>query len=295
MPAETLQYGDHKLQTVTISTVSDNLNAGYWVILIHGGAWRDPTQTAISYLSPAESILTTSPTYNSTTLPHIAAFASIEYRLSAHPGYPQSPDHTDPIEYRNAKHPDHIRDVQAALGLLQRKFGFGTKYILVGHSAGATLAFQSVMGAFQDSAAAVVSPPAAILGMAGIYDLRLLRDTHRHISAYQEFIEGAFGSDEAVWDAASPASVKGSEGVEKGWTSGRLAVLSHSPQDGLVDAAQQQAMQAALSRWEDSTPQGSGQRRVEILSVKGDHDDAWMKGDELARAIAHTLAELQKK
>jgi hypothetical protein len=32
MPIETLQYGDHKLQTVTISTVSDNLNAGYWVM-----------------------------------------------------------------------------------------------------------------------------------------------------------------------------------------------------------------------------------------------------------------------
>ncbi|PKX94372.1 arylformamidase [Aspergillus novofumigatus IBT 16806] len=294
MPTETLQYGHHKLQTVTISTVSDNLDAGYWVILIHGGAWRDPTQTAVSYLTPAESILTTPPAYTSTTLPHIAAFASIEYRLSAHPSYPQNPDHTDPTEHRNAKHPDHIRDVQAALDLLQRKYGFGTKYILVGHSAGATLAFQSVMGAFRDSAAAVVSPPAAILGMAGIYDLRLLRDTHRHISAYQEFIEGAFGSDEAVWGAASPASVNGSEGVEGGWTSGRLAVLAHSAEDGLVDAAQQQAMQAALSRWEDSTPQGSGQRRVEMLSLKGDHDDAWIKGDELARAIAHTLAGLQK-
>jgi acetyl esterase/lipase len=215
--------------------------------------------------------------------------------LSAHPGYPQSSDHTDPTEYRNAKHPDHIRDVQAALALLQRQYGFGSKYILVGHSAGATLAFQLVMGAFRDSAAAVVSPPAAILGMAGIYDLRLLRDTHRHISAYQELIEGAFSSDEAVWDAVSPACVKGSEGVEGGWTSSRLAVLAHSPEDGLVDAAQQQAMQAALSRWEEGTPQGSGQRRVEMLSLKGDHDNAWMKGDELARAIAHTLAELQKQ
>lgn len=215
--------------------------------------------------------------------------------MSAHPSYPQSPDHTDPTEYRNAKHPDHIRDVQAALALLQHKYGFGDKYILVGHSAGATLSFQSVMGAFRDSAAAVVSPPAAILGMAGIYDLRLLRDTHRRISAYQEFIEGAFSSDETEWDAASPAFVKGSEGVEGGWTSGRLAVLAHSPEDGLVDVAQQQAMQAALSHWANSTPQGSWQRRVEMLSVKGDHDDAWMKGDELARAIAHTLAELQKE
>ncbi|KAF7118261.1 hypothetical protein CNMCM5793_007677 [Aspergillus hiratsukae] len=228
------------------------------------------------------------------TLPHIAAFASIEYRLSAHPGYPQSSDHTDPTEYRNAKHPDHIRDAQAALALLQRKYGFGTKYILVGHSAGATLAFQSVMGSFRDSAAVVVvPPPAAILGMAGIYDLRLLRDTHRNISAYQEFIEGAFGADEAMWNAASPACVKDTDGVDGGWTSGRLAVLAHSPEDGLVDAAQQQAMQAALRRWKDSTPQGSGQRRVEMLSLKGDHDDAWVKGEELARAIAHTLAELR--
>ncbi|EAW07836.1 arylformamidase [Aspergillus clavatus NRRL 1] len=283
MPTEILQYGDHSLQTITVSTVSEDPSTGYWVILIHGGAWRDPTQTASNYLAPVESILTASPEYTSTTLPHIAAFASIEYRLSPHPNHPQDPKHTQPSEYRNAQHPDHLRDVQAALALLQQKYKFGSRYILVGHSAGATLAFQSVMGALQGGAA-----PAAILGMAGIYDLRLLRDTHRAISAYQEFIEGAFGSDETLWDAVSPATVEGSGGVEGGWTTGRLAVLARSSGDGLVDAGQQEAMKRVLGRWEH----GGGKRRVETLALEGDHDDAWEKGDELARAIAFTLAEL---
>lgn len=204
----------------------------------------------------------------------------------------------NPKEYRNAKHPDHIHDVEAALALLQARYGFGERYILVGHSCGATMSFQAVMGSsgggFQaESAPAFPLPrPTAILGVAGIYDLRLLRDTYRDRPEWQEFIEGAFGSDETLWDSVSPARVEGANGVESGWKVGRLVVLAHSPEDGLVDASQGEAMRWALTRWERNQVDGRN-RRVVMLPVKGQHDDPWEKGEELARAITATVQELQ--
>lgn len=133
--------------------------------------------------------------------------------------------------------------------------------------------------------------PIGILGTAGIYDLRLLRDTYRDRPEWQEFIEGAFGTDEDVWDAASPANVGGSAGVQGRWGAGRVAVLAHSPEDGLVDASQGETMRWALTGWER---EGGGKRRVVMLPVKGQHDDVWEKGEELARAVGVTVDEVRK-
>ena len=135
--------------------------------------------------------------------------------------------------------------------------------------------------------------PIAILGTEGIYDLRLLRDTHRHISAYQEFIQDAFGTDESVWDAASFASRGkdggGSSGVQRGWGSGRLAVLAQSAEDSLVDEGQTEAMKESLITWESQ-----GGRRVIVLALTGEHDEPWRKGEEMVRAIAVTIQNLQE-
>jgi hypothetical protein len=179
--------------------------------------------------------------------------------------------------------------VQAALGFLQRKYGFGERYILVGHSCGATLAFQSVMGCFN---AGDVGGPVAVLGAAGIYNLKLLRDTFKEIPAYQAIIEGAFGSDESVWDAVSSALVKGSGGVEGGWGDGRLAVLAHSLNDGLVDGKQLEAMSRFLGRWMEGQLEGKS-RSVEVFSLEGEHDECWKTGEELAKAITFTIEKLQ--
>lgn len=183
--------------------------------------------------------------------------------------------------------------MEAALALLQSKYGFGDRYILVGHSCGATMAFQYLMQSWSGAVSGPTPKPTAVLGTAGIYDLRLLRDTYRDMPAWQEFIEGAFGSDEALWDSVSPARVEGANAVESGWTAGRLAVLAHSPEDGLVDASQGEAMRWALTRWEKNAAEGK-HRRVVMLPLKGGHDDAWEKGEELARAIAVTVEELRK-
>ncbi|KAJ5587755.1 uncharacterized protein N7459_003520 [Penicillium hispanicum] len=314
----TVTYGRHSLlQTISVTTLKPCPD-GYWVIYIHGGAWRDPTVTSSAF-DNAESILRSSP-----GLP-IAGFASISYRLSAHPNHPQDQATTPPQEFRYAKHPDHIRDVEAALAFLQNTYGFGPRYILVGHSCGATLAFQSVMGAVaghreqlfnggaNDSGADAnmvsSSPdplpprlrahPTAIVGVAGIYDIRRLVDTHRDISAYRQFIEGAFGADELLWDTVSPAQMIGSRGVEGGWKSGRLVVLAHSKDDELVDKDQLESMREALKRWEGQEAQIPVQelttrnRRVRVLPISGAHDEAWLNGDELARAIKLAFVELQ--
>ena len=102
---------------------------GLWVIFIHGGAWlhvlfyivpnnrRDPRQTShdgdplLNYLRGTDLPLT---------------LASVNYRLSP-----------------AVRHPSHQEDVIAALTYLKEQYGM-KEYILVGHSAGATLAFQSV-------------------------------------------------------------------------------------------------------------------------------------------------------
>ncbi|KAE8353287.1 Alpha/Beta hydrolase protein [Aspergillus coremiiformis] len=290
MPTETFTYSsDHNLQTVTVTTLSEPPPKGYWLILIHGGAWHDPDITSLNFANAAESLLTTSPTYTSTQR-HIAAFASISYRLSPHLHHPQDRTSTNPREYRGATHPDHINDVQTAIAFLQGKYGFGERYILVGHSCGGTLAFQSVMGRFN---AGVAHGPVAVVGVAGIYDLRLLRDTFKGIPAYQEIVEGAFGADETVWDAVSPAVVPGEDGVEGGWKAGRLAVLAYSSGDSLVDAKQWEGMRAALlDGWVKCQ---DVKRSVEALSLKGEHDECWQKGEELARAIAFTIEKLQKE
>ncbi|KAL4809666.1 Alpha/Beta hydrolase protein [Aspergillus unguis] len=327
MSLETFAYGDHDLQTVTVArplpgpaatgtprSPSNNAGAGagdgYWVILIHGGAWRDPTQTSTSYLLPALRIFSSAsstPNQHPSLPSSISGIASISYRLSAHPAHPQDLPATLPSRKQVAKHPDHLRDVQAAMEFLQREFGFGERYVLVGHSCGATLAFQAVMGSLSSSPPSGMNgmtngegagknvgegfeyaKPLAILGMAGVYDLRLLRDSHTDISAYQEFIAGAFGDKEDVWDAVSPAVVTGPQGVE-GWEAGKIVVLAHSKDDELCDLAQSDRMRGSLKRWE-----GESKREVHFLSIEGKHDEAWEKGEELARGILYTIEQLQK-
>lgn len=215
--------------------------------------------------------------------------------------------------------------MEAALAFLQNTYGFGPRYILVGHSCGATLAFQAVMGAVAghreqmfngggaddsgaDGEAVSAHPlplpprlsaqPTAIVGVAGIYDLRRLLGTHRNISAYWDFVEGAFGADDLLWDAVSPAQMVGSRGVEGGWKTGRLVVLAHSKDDELVDKGQPEAMRESLTGWEGTEAQVPKQelthknRRVRLLSIGGAHDDAWIDGRELARSVKFAFEEL---
>lgn len=89
-----------------------------------------------------------------------------------------------------------------------------TKYLLAGHSAGATIALQSVMDCEDEG-------PEGVLGVNGIYDLEGLVTWREE---YKELVEGAFGGVEG-WKRASPnggwneqmmstrGMVMGSEGI----------------------------------------------------------------------------------
>lgn len=215
----------------------------------------------------------------------IAAYASIDYRLSPHADFPQAPAPvTPPARLREASHPDHLADVRAGLAALQARYGFGGRYVLVGHSAGATLAFQVLMGDAAAPAAPLPAPelalPAAVVGLEGIYDLPGL--VLRFGSAYGAFVAAAFGHDEVAWAAASPAQFAGGYGAR--WPAGRLAVLGWSPDDELIDEPEVDALAAVLAR--DGVP-----LRV-FKDLEGRHNALYEDGRHFARLICETLKQL---
>lgn len=110
---------------------------------------------------------------------------------------------------------------------------------------------------------------------------------------YQQIVEGAFDTAENVWDMVSPAGPNGPHDIEIGWSSGQLAVLCHSQEDILVSPDQTAAMQSVLTRWAIGRRSKCRPRRVEVVSVKGAHDDIWRNGEELAKVISFALENLR--
>lgn len=227
----------------------------------------------------------------------IAGFASLNYRLSAHPAYPQDVERESSYELRHAKHPGHIDDVLTAIGVLQEKYGFGERYLLVGHSVGATMAFQVALSQsvpWNPTTAASkerrVEPPAALLGVEGIYDFPLLvRSVPDEIrDKCLEATQGAFGKNESVWLEASPAQYS-AEAYSRSWDGGRrLVIVAHSREDELVDWEQVRAIRKTFSH------RVEGDRiKFEVLELNGKHDEVWEKGQELARAIAEAIRGLK--
>lgn len=254
---------------------------------IHGGAWRDNTVLAESFLT-TYSLLTQNPFIKT----KVAGFASIDYRLSPHPNAPQDPSSTPSTQLRAAKHPEHIHDVQAALTFLHDKYAIDDRYILVGHSCGATLSFQVVMNKVQGADITTFPKPRAVAGVCGIYDLALLRDDFRHIKIYEDFIKGAFGVDERLWEGVSPAKVNGVDGVAAGWENGVVAVLASSTGDSLINQPQTDAMLQVVKQWQGLE---QGRNVIEMYDLKEEHDDVWAKGEELARVIITTVQTLTEK
>lgn len=182
----------------------------------------------------------------------IAGYASINYRLSPHPDHPQKPEKTPTYEIHDAKHPDQINDVIAGLAKLQSKYGFGSNYLLAGHSVGATLAFQVALcqqSSWQppsisssSTTSTSIEPPSGILGLNGIYSFPAL---HKSFPSYVGMTSGALGSDPKVHSAVSPACYPASTYAST-WNPShgrqRIIILASSPQDTLVDARQVEVM-----------------------------------------------------
>jgi kynurenine formamidase len=252
-----------------------------WIVFVHGGGWRDPEILASSFNITRDKLL------YSSIAPHVAGYASIDYRLSPSPAHPKDPSNpSDPA--RNAKHPDHINDVLTAILYLQEKYHFEDRYLLVGHSVGATLAMQVAMkrywGSQYESTYALelnVTPPIAILGLQGVYDIAALVANHDGVPIYRDFVTNALGP--SGWDAASPVNAD----FEDTWPDGKFVVLARSSEDFLVEEDQLSRMKNALAAqgWTEK-----GDKKIKTFELKGEHDEVWETGD-IARAIEFAVQE----
>ena len=247
-------------------------------------------------------------------LSRIAGYASVNYRLSPYPSHPIAPSEPgDPA--RNVQHPTHVLDVLDSLAFLQENYGFGKNYILAGHSAGATLAWQVVMNRWRrPSRVKVGSPssrdenpslPLGIICLAGIYDLGALHDRHIDNPMYEDMLYGAFPGGPGTWSSISPSTwLSGSPGIlDKVWPNGRLILVGHSRDDELVEEEQALELMQALKKHDNATDDSndniSGQdaasdglsketkeRRIsKLVWIQGYHDDIFEQGHEMAKMI----------
>lgn len=134
-----------------------------------------------------------------------------------------------------------------------------------------------------------LSSPRAIVGVCGIYDLKVMIANHESspwAQVYKDFVTGAFGKDGSVWDAVSPWRY---EEFEKWGVEGRkLVVLASSRDDELIEKEQAEIMGEKIGKV------GSGVHCQVLDSLTGAHDDVWLQGTELARAIASAVGWIGK-
>jgi len=140
--------------------------------------------------------------------------ASVNYRLSP-----------------TVKHPSHRDDVIAALKYLNTRYGM-KEYVLVGHSAGACLAFQT-----HDAVTGCVG----VVGVEGIYDLTELVEEYPD---YESFVQEAFSSERVVWKEASPTYIV----RERGLSSKLTVLLVQSREDELLGPRQTETMFKVLQQ-----------------------------------------------
>jgi kynurenine formamidase len=241
---------------------------------LHGGAWRDPDVDSMAF-EPAVKLLCGNPRVQ----PSFSGFASINYRLSSYPNRSKNPSAPSDAS-RNAKQPDHVKDVSKALIFLEKEYGISSGYLLVGHSAGATLAFQVE----EECEGLRIPPPKGVMGVEGIYSLKDLTISFEKIPFYKEFVVSAFGSDEEVWQRASPSSST----HPAAWRKAKVIIIAHSEEDELVDKVQADLMLERV--W--GTP--ACKSALHYLKANGKHDQIWEEGHELAHLIEEAVILVQE-
>lgn len=156
--------------TIRFHEPADRQQASKALVLIHGGAWIDEKNTPDDFKQLCKTILDLS-----NGAPHFSMY-SIDYRLS-----PQ------------VKHPTHIHDVIDNLYKLITEFKI-TSLQLLGHSVGATLAWQvstwnCVSSPFKAKLDVIHSRLTGIYLVDGIYSLVELLDEY---PSYIYFVSQAF-------------------------------------------------------------------------------------------------------
>jgi kynurenine formamidase len=237
---------------------------------IHGGAWRDPDVDSKSFI-PALNLLWGSPSRAS-----FAGFASINYSLSPYPSHDTNPSTPDDSA-RNVHHPQHVLDIAHALVYLQEEYNIKDRYMLVGHSAGATLTFQLHQALLSGKS---LPQPSKVLGISGIYNFEAFVEAHSGIEAYKEIMENAF-PERTIWQEASPYS-SDPKNVTL-WESAGAIAVSHSPEDELVEEAQ------AAFMLERARFLPEAENKVYFLEASGHHDQIWSSGTTLASLVVRTM------
>jgi kynurenine formamidase len=205
------------------------------------------------------------------------------------------------------------------LEYLRRNYGM-RKWIGVGHSCGGTLLLQVVgegmgrgryvgdigeggeagQGNIRREGEEEVKGPQALILLEAIYSLPLFLHNHRpELSGdaiariYRDIVTGAFGTDERVWEEASPVSGDYS-GRQGGMEALKYIALAYSPEDELVEAEQRDVMLARLKEcgWEEGELGDSG-RVVEVRDISGSHDSMWEEGGVIAEEIIRVLDALR--
>jgi kynurenine formamidase len=148
----------------------------------------------------------------------------------------------------------------------------------VGHSAGATLAFE-----LHNTPTYKVPTPAGLLGISGIYHFEAFLSAHSESRVYQEFMENAF-PDRASWEKAAPYT---NLEPAAAWEDARAVIIAHSDQDELIEKEQASFM---LQRARFSP---HCKERVHFLEASGLHDEVWQSGHILADLITKSLQILQ--
>ncbi|OAG12650.1 alpha/beta-hydrolase, partial [Paraphaeosphaeria sporulosa] len=267
----------------------------FWIIYVHGGAWRDPTQDSLCVVPTLRALVDKhAGLFQQSSERRIAGIASLNYRLSPYPSHstdPSAPDDQD----RNVMHPRHVEDVRDALTYLVKELGV-QRWIGVGHSCGATLLLQLPL-VCTEKERGIQDDLRGMVLLAGIYDVPTFLAEHKppkcpeNIAAiYADIVAGAFGEDEVVHRDVSPAR------VGKGNLWGTHAVLGYSAEDDLVEPKQREMM---LERYaEEGWVRGAQGREAEAEKVvdardlvRG-HDEVWEDGVQVADLIAEVVAKV---
>ena len=254
----------------------------YYIIYIHGGAFRDPLETSLSIEPSLPSLFLNQ---------RIAAVASVNYRLSPHPHHPTHPSTPDDPA-RNARWPDHINDVRDAVVWMREHGGMrGKEWIVAGHSVGGTMAMMLGMQVDIDGDKAgdwgrelMMEGLKGVISIEGIYDFAALRDAHEQWKEmYDTFITGAFGPEE-----------------QGGWENGNLTELMrtveeevdvvlvvHSKEDELVEFQQAERMAMVL----ESTKEERDGFGV-LVEVKGKHHQVIKEGKVVGEVVGKAVQML---
>jgi len=210
----------------------------------------------------------------------IAGFASINYRLSPNPSHPKCPSSPDDPS-RNVHYPAHLLDVAHALLYLEEKYLISSRYLLAGHSAGATMSFELHNWYLQDIS---LPRPTCVVGVAGIYHFEAFLEAHSDIPSYKAFMENAF-PNRSLWERASPYKNR-LPGLST-WEHARVVIISHSNEDELVEKAQASFMLERIQRIPSS------ESKVHFIPATGTHDEIWESGQILADLIIKSVRILR--